>query len=198
VTHNVRVLLGPDDPLPARPQRILVNGSAGAGKTTLARALAERLGLPHTELDSLFHGPGWTPRPEFVEDVRSLVAGRRWITEWQYDAARPLLLEGCDLIVWLDLPRRVSMWRVTRRTLRRRWRREVLWNGNVEGPLHEVITDPEHIIRWAWSSHHRTAQRIDEVLRARPDLPVVRLRSAAEVDRWLERLSADGRPGPPR
>ena len=197
--HNGAVLLGPDDPLPARPQRILVNGSVGAGKSTLARAIADRLRLPYTELDSLYHGPQWTPRPEFLEDVARAVAGERWVSEYQYRQAHPALLARADLMVWLDLPRRVSMWRVVRRTLRRRIRREVLWNGNVEGPLWRIVRDPEHIIRWAWTSHPRSAQRIAWVLSERPELPVVRLRTAAGTARWLDRLrEPGGRPGPPR
>jgi adenylate kinase family enzyme len=183
------VLLGPDDPLPALPERILVNGNAGAGKTTLAAALGAQLGLPHTELDSLFHGPGWEPRAEFLDDVGALVAGDRWIAEYQYGEAQPLLLARADLMLWLDPPRRVSMWRVIRRTLRRRFRREVLWNGNVEGPLHHIFRDPEHIIRWAWTSHPRAAQRIDLVLRERPELPVVRLRDEAGIARWRASLA---------
>ena len=54
-----------NDPLPARPHRILVAGTSGAGKTTVAAALSARLGIPHTDIDGLYHGPGWTPRPEF-------------------------------------------------------------------------------------------------------------------------------------
>jgi adenylate kinase family enzyme len=193
------VLLGPDDPLPARPQRILVNGSVGAGKSTLARAIADRLSLPYTELDSLYHGPQWTPRPEFHDDVARVVAGDRWVSEYQYRHVRPTLLARADLMIWLDLPRRVSMFRAVRRTLRRRRRREVLWNGNVERPLWHILVDPEHIIRWAWTSHPGTAQRVDLARQERPELPVVRLRSAAEVDRWLGRLSAPGgRPARPR
>ncbi|MFL6095002.1 MAG: AAA family ATPase, partial [Blastococcus sp.] len=51
--------------LPAGVQRVLVAGSSGWGKTTMAAALAGVLGLPFTEIDALQHGPGWTPRPEF-------------------------------------------------------------------------------------------------------------------------------------
>jgi adenylate kinase family enzyme len=192
-------VLGPDDPLPYRPHRILVNGSAGSGKTTLAARVADRLGLPHTELDALHHGPGWVRRPEFLDEVAALAAGDRWITEWQYGDARPILLARCDLMIWLDLPRRTSFSRVVRRTVRRRWRREVLWNGNVEGPLWKMVVDPEHIVRWAWTSHHRTALRVEHTRRERPDLPVVRLRTPAEVDRWLTNLSGPGgRPARPR
>ncbi len=186
------MLLGPDDPVGFLPRRIVINGASGAGKSTVARTLAARLDLPYTEIDSLYHGPGWTARETFLDDVGAVAAGERWVIEWQYDAARPLLLDRCDLMVWLDLPRRVTTWRVTRRTVRRRVRRERLWNGNLEGPLRRVLTDPEQIIRWAWSSHPAAAARIADVQRRRPELAVVRLRSAAEVRRWLDRLSGVG------
>lgn len=115
-----------DTPTPA-PRRILVAGVSGAGKTTLCREIARRSGIPHTEIDALFHGPGWTPRPEFVADVQRLVSQPSWVTEWQYDAARPLLAECADTLVWLDLPFwTVTFPRVVRRTVRRSLRREEL------------------------------------------------------------------------
>jgi adenylate kinase family enzyme len=193
------VLLGWNEPIGFTPQRIVVAGASGAGKSTLARAISARLDLPYTEIDSLYHGAGWTQRPSFLDDIRAFAAGERWVCEWQYDVGRPVLLERCDPMVWLDLPRRVTVGRVTRRTLRRRFRREVLWNGNREGPLWQIFTDPEQIIRWAWSSHPRTAERVPVVERIRPELPIVRLRGAAEVGRWVESLSeGGGTPARPR
>jgi hypothetical protein len=88
------------------------------------------------------------------------------------------------VIVWLDLPTAVVMRRVVVRTLRRRLRREVLWNGNTEPPLRAVFTDPDHIVRWAWKTRHATAERVAAVLEERPELVVVRLRTASEVKRW--------------
>ncbi len=64
---------------------------------------------PHKEIDALFHGPNWIPRPEFLDDVRALVQSEAWTTEWQYSAARPILAARADLLLWLDLP----FWRVT-------------------------------------------------------------------------------------
>ncbi|MCA1780999.1 MAG: AAA family ATPase [Dermatophilaceae bacterium] len=181
-------LLGPTDALPGRPRRVLVGGVSGCGKSTLAARIAETIGAPHVEIDALFHGPGWTARPDFVTDVERFVAGAAWTTEWQYSAVRPLLLHSCDLLVWLDLPTDVVMRQVVARTIRRRVRREVLWNDNVEPPLRSILTDREHIVRWAWSSRRRPRQRTYAALAERPNLPVVRLRSHAESARWLDEV----------
>ena len=178
-------LLGRRDPVPGCPQRILVAGTSGSGKTTLAARVGEQLNLPHTEIDALFHGPGWTPRPTFLDDVRRLVAEPAWVTEWQYGQARALLASRAELLVWLDLGRWQVMWQVVRRTLRRRLQRQVLWGGNIEPPLWTILTDPEHIVRWAWSTHSKTAERVNALRAQRPDLLVVRLASRAAVQDWM-------------
>ena len=72
------------------------------------------------------------------------------------------------------------------RTLRRRLRRELLWNGNVEPPLWTVLRDRDHIVRWAWRTHRTNAERVARLVEQRPALPVVRLRSRAEVEDWLD------------
>lgn len=178
-------LLGPLDALPARPARVIVAGTSGSGKTAVAARIARTLGLRHVEIDVLYHGPGWTPRSSFAAEVAELAASEAWVVEWQYDQARPQLADRADLAVWLDFSRARVVWQVTSRTVRRRVRRQVLWNGNVEPPLHRVFVDPEHIIRWAWSSHARTVQRVTDLHRSHPHLPVVRLADWRSVERWI-------------
>ena len=174
-----------DDPLPVRPRRIVVAGTSGSGKTTLAVALSACLGIRHVEIDGLYHGPGWVPRPEFGADVAAFAAGDEWVTEWQYSAVRPLLLSRADLLVWLDLTRPRVLAQLVPRTLRRRLRRVELWNGNVEPPLWTILTERDHLLRWAWRTHPKTAARVRTVL-ASPDAPVVvRLRNRTEVRGWL-------------
>ncbi len=176
-----------DAPLPHRPERVVVAGVSGAGKTTLARRVAEVIGAPHTELDALFHGPGWVPRDQFLTDVEELVAGARWTSEWQYPAARPLLAARADLLVWVDLPfGTVTLPRLVRRTVHRRLARVELWNGNIEPPLRQVLTDREHVVRWAISKRHRLREHMPEVEARWPHLVVVHLRSPREVDHWLD------------
>ncbi|WP_251153025.1 AAA family ATPase [Cellulosimicrobium sp. Marseille-Q4280] len=187
-------LLGPDDDVVAHlghaPRRITVAGVSGSGKTTLAGRLSQRLGVPHTDIDGLYHGPGWVPRPEFLDDVRALLAQDTFVTEWQYSTARPLILARVELLVWLDLPTSATMRQVLGRTVRRSVRREVLWNGNVEPPLWRSVLQPpeENIVRWAWVTRHKYRDLPERVARDAPHVALVRLRSRREVDRWVRRL----------
>ena len=185
----MRVIAGADThALPGPGRRILVGGISGVGKTTLARQLAERLGLPYVEMDALYHGPGWQPRAEFTDDVARFAATPEWVTDSHgYRVVRDLLWSRADTVVWLDYPRRIVMWRVITRTWRRRRRREPLFNGNVEGPLWTFFTDRDHIVRWAWTQHHH---RREDMARRRNDpayrhLTVVHLRHPREAARWL-------------
>jgi adenylate kinase family enzyme len=174
------------DPLPQRPRRVLIAGVSGVGKTTLAKRVSRLLDIPYTEIDALFHGSDWTPRPEFMDDVQALVAGDVWVTEWQYQSARPLLASRADLMVWLDLPyAAVTLPRVLLRTLRRRVRREVLWNGNTEPPLRTFFTDREHVVRWSFSTRKKYRVQVPDLQKSCPELSVVRLRSPRQVERWL-------------
>lgn len=170
------------------PRRIAVAGTSGAGKTTLARRIGSHLGLPHTEIDALHHGPGWVPRTRFLDDVRAMVAQDSWVTEWQYAAARPLIAERAELLVWLDLPVPHQMSRLVRRTLRRRWHGEQLWNGNTEPPLRTFLTDRDHVIRWGWRTRHRLREQVPAALATHPHLRLVHLRSQRAVERWLAEL----------
>jgi len=179
-------LLEASDPLPGRPRRVLVAGTAGSGKTTLGRRIAAVLQIPHVEIDALYHGPGWVPRSTFAADVAALAAEPAWVTEWQYSQVRALLASAADLMIWLDLSRGRVMWRVTRRTVQRRLRRDVLWNGNIEGPLRTLFSDPDHIVRWAWRTHSHTATRMRALAAERPELPIVRLSTPRAVRGWVD------------
>jgi adenylate kinase family enzyme len=178
-------LLGAADPLPHVPRRVLVAGTSGSGKTTLAARVAAELGAPHIEIDSLFHGPDWVKRPSFEDDVHRFAATPAWVTEWQYSAVLNHLADQADLMVWIDPPTATVMWQVVRRTAVRRLRRQQLWNGNTEPPLWTVLTDREHIVRWAWQTRNKTAARVEKLRRRRPELPIVHLRRHATADRWL-------------
>ena len=164
------------------PQRVVVAGIGGAGKTTVARDVARLLGLPFTELDEYVEGPGWTVLPDFRERTEQLVSGDRWVTDsLLYPEVERLLLDRADLVLWLDLPRGVIVRRLLRRTLRRGLPpREVMVNGNKE-KLWAALRKSSPL-RAAWRGHAEHRAHLERVLAG---AAVVRLTSDRDVGDWL-------------
>ena len=189
-------MLSADDPLPSRPSRVLVAGVTGSGKTTLARRLGSVWGLHHVEIDGLFHGPDWTPRPEFLDDVRAFAAEERWVTEWQYTSKGTdvIMTPRAELVVWLDYPFHVVRARLLRRTVSRSILRTKMWNGNVEKPIWRMFSgDPEeNILAWQTKTLHKWTERMPHAEAEFPHLTIVRLRHPRETERWLRAQDPDG------
>jgi adenylate kinase family enzyme len=160
--------------------------ASGCGKTTVGRELAQRLEVPFVELDALVHGPNWTETrdDELRAKVTPIVASDRWVIDGSYSRKLgTLVLDRADTVVWLDLPIRVWLPRLVRRTVRRVRGRETLWNDNRE-TIRDVLWGygRESLFPYAFRSHFRRRRLYPREL-ARYN--VVRLRSQAAVDRWL-------------
>ncbi|MFI1000051.1 adenylate kinase [Streptomyces galbus] len=173
-----------------RPQRVLVVGVTGAGKSTLARVLGERLGLVYLEMDALyFAGPGWAVNERLVEDVAGLADGPRWVVDsLGSPQVRDLLWERADTVVWLDYPRRVVMPRVLRRSLRRSLTREELFGGNRE--TWRDWLSREHPAWWAWAQFAARRREIERRVRDPRFAPLrtVRLGRPRDAAAWLASL----------
>ena len=93
-------------------ERILIIGCPGAGKTTLARKMEERLGLSVVHLDNIFWSPGnWVhlEKQDFDKALLAELEKPRWIIEGNYNRTLPLRLQYCDTVIWLDFSRYVCM-----------------------------------------------------------------------------------------
>jgi adenylate kinase family enzyme len=180
---------GPDCDQPPLQRVCVLASASGTGKTTFGRALAARLGLPFHELDALNHGPGWTEATaaELRARVEPLVAGPAWVIDGAYRGKLgDLVLARADTVVWLDLPRRVWLPRLLRRTARRVLRREELWNGNRE-TVRGVLWASDALIPIAWRSFAERRRRYPTEL---APYPVVRLRTRGDVARFLATAGA--------
>ena len=101
-------------------QRVAIIGSCGAGKSTLARKLGEKLALPVIHLDAYYWQKGWQEcdRHKWEKIQQNLIKGDRWIIDGNYDSSMDIRLSAADTIIWLDFNRYLCLWRVLKRYLR--------------------------------------------------------------------------------
>lgn len=100
--------------------RVVVTGMSGAGKSTFAKVLSAKTGLPLIHLDLHIWNPGWVrvSDNELLEKQHVLLADERWIVD-SNDVDNDLLVKRADTLIILATPWWVCAWRAFRRGLRR-------------------------------------------------------------------------------
>jgi adenylate kinase family enzyme len=168
--------------------RVLIYGVTGSGKTTLARQVAERTGLPWHSVDDLTYEPGWVvvEPAEQRRRIAAICAGERWILDSAYSQWVDVVLPRTDLIVGLDYPRWRSLSRLARRTFMRVVDRRQICNGNTE--TFRQAFSRESIIMWHFQSFARKRARMRAWAADPAGREVVLLTSPAATRRWLASL----------
>jgi adenylate kinase family enzyme len=175
-------------------------GSCGSGKTTVAKRVARLLGTSSVHVDDYIWLPGWKlrERGQMLSLVEERLSGDDWVMEGNLgrDATRLWrIADRADLLIWLDLPLRVTFWRLVRRCLRRSLLRQTCCNGNRE-TLRQNFLSSKSILLYAWQTRRLRRVIYGKLLRTRPH---VRLTSQEEVEGWLEALAiplaGEGSPG---
>lgn len=162
-------------------QRVVIVGTTGAGKTTLGRALAGKLGAILIELDALYWLPEWTPAPNFAEQVEAALEAKRWVVDGNYREVQPHVFAYADTLIWLDYSFGTKFWQLVKRTCRRAFTREALWNGNTE-TLRKAFLSRESIFIFFFRTHWRQRRRYERLLPKLPGhLTVYRLYDPAEA-----------------
>lgn len=164
-------------------KRVLVIGPGGSGKSTFARRLGQILGIEVKHLDSFYWRSGWTKpsNEDWIKTVNDLISRDSWIIDGNFGGTLPLRVERCDTVIFLDMPRLLCLWRITKRriTYRKRSRPDM-----AEG-CHEKL-DLE-FIRWVWNYPNRSRPRVIKLLNEnRAAKTIVWLRSNDDVERFLK------------
>ena len=173
-------------------RRILVVGTSGCGKTTVAQALAERLSIPYVSNDEIIWRADWTltPRDERWNEFDRATAQPAWVLDGNFipgnDPEDDLVLSRADTIVWLDLSRWIVHSRVISRTIDRVVHRRRLFHDNVE-TLGQAL-GRNSIIWWSLTSFARRRRQYAELFESEAwaDRIRVRLRTPAQVATLLD------------
>jgi adenylate kinase family enzyme len=163
-------------------KKVLVIGSGGAGKSTVATRLGELLGIEVIHLDQFYWRPGWVEMPKFewLKTVERLVRKDSWIIDGNYSGSLEIRLAACDTVIFLDIARSVCVWRLLKRVLRyRKKNRPDMAEGCAERFNLEFV-------RWVWNYSSRTKPKVLVRLKENSGRKrIVCLHSSSEVEKFL-------------
>lgn len=163
---------------------VAILGGAGAGKSALARRIGEARGLPVVYLDRVVFGPGWRPIPTPLarERLAAALEPGAWVVEGTYPELADLILPHADLIIWLDQPAWLRLWRAWRKTRIHRDR-----------PRADRPDDCAEGFGWSYArtvlSFGAWSPALERCLSKAAGRPPLRLRGDAAVARFVARLS---------
>lgn len=169
--------------------RILVIGSAGSGKSTLSQRIGERLQLPVIHLDKYFWKPNWIPTPndEWDRFVMEAANRERWIMDGNYSRTLDLRLKRADVVLFLDMPRWLCLYRIFKRRIR--------YHGTTRPDLNEEC--PEKLdwefVKWVWNYKKRSRPNvIDKLDSVRDQKEVIIVKTRRQAKELIKRLKEKG------
>ncbi len=165
-------------------ERILIIGCGGAGKSTLARQLGDKLGLPVVHLDKLFWKPGWveSTKEEIDEKIRQEMEKPQWIIDGNYNRTLPERVKHCDTIIYLDFSRITCLLGVCKRV--------ITTYGTVRPDMGEGC--PERVdlefLKWVWNYNRDKRERNYRLLNDAEGVETIVLKNRRMVKRFLKEL----------
>ena len=168
-------------------EKVVIIGSAGAGKSTLARKLGSKLNIKVVHLDRVFWQRGWKekPRDKRIDILQDLVREKRWIIEGTYLSSSKARLNAADTIIFLDIPPLLCLWRIIKRHLE--------YHKHSRRDIPEGCTDKITALRILkiLAFPFRGRRTLKQKLRNYKSKQIIWLRSGKEVENFLAQQEQD-------
>ncbi|MBQ8340037.1 MAG: adenylate kinase [Clostridia bacterium] len=160
-------------------KRIMVIGCPGSGKSTFARALHQKTGVPLYHLDMLYWNADKTTveKSVFLERLAAVLKKDEWIIDGNFSSTMELRLALCDTVVFLDFPMEVCLDGV--RARRGKPRSDIPWV--------ETEEDAE-FIAFIKSFNEQRRPQVMALLQRYSDKNVLIFQSRAKADAFLAQL----------
>lgn len=165
-------------------RRIVIIGCGGAGKSTLARQLGEKLNIPVVHLDKLFWKPGWVEMPKDEFDILhgQEISKDQWIIDGNFNRTMQERIARCDTVIYLDFSRLACLGGVAKRVL--------TTYGTVRPDMGEGC--PERLdmdfLKWVWNYNRNKREKNYQLLNEATHAQVIVLKNRRQVKDFLNAL----------
>lgn len=170
--------------------KINVIGTSGSGKSTFARALAQKLEIPYIEMDSLFWKPDWkgTPDEELFEKIEQALAIPDWVLDGNYKRTQSIKWREVNIVVWIDYSFGRTLYQALKRAITRASGGQEIWagTGNRE-TFRQSFFSRESIILWTLKTFHKNRKNYQQLM-ASPiseRIKFVRIRSHQQAKEFI-------------
>jgi len=168
--------------------KIILIGCSGTGKSTLARTLSEKLGLPVLHLDRIWHDPAQAANfhdilADFMDSHES------FIVDGNYASTLPMRVQRADLVIWLKIPRVKSIFRVVWRSIKGRL--GIFERSDMAEAFTEKF-DKEYweFLKFIWNFEKENFPKMEEALANRPkNCKLIVVKNDREKQRLIAELN---------
>jgi len=164
-------------------KRVIILGAPGVGKTTFAKQLGKKTGLPVFHLDYFYHQKSTDfehNREAWIKFVEDLTAKSAWITDGNYRPTLPARVKAADTIFFLDFPR----WRSLKGVYKRRIKHQTKQREEMPAEWRERMNLPFFKFVWKFNGQYR-----QDLMDAVKNKDIITFTTPKEIKRYLQGLS---------
>lgn len=161
-------------------KKIIIIGCPGSGKSTFARALHDKTGIPLHHLDMMFWNADRTTveKNVFLERLSAAMEQDEWIIDGNYGSTIERRLAACDTVFFLDYPVEVCLEGI--RARRGKPRSDMPW--------FETDEEDTEFIGFIKNYNSESRPQVMELLEKYSCKNVFIFRSRAEKDAFLNQI----------
>lgn len=172
---------------PSNISRINVVGTSGSGKSTFAKALANKLNYNYVEMDAIWWKENWQniSEQEFLLRLEEVLNYSAWVLDGNYTITTSVKWKNVQMVIWLDLPFYTTLYRAIKRAMVRAITKQEIWHGNTE--TWGKLFSKDSIVWWTITTYKKNVLKYEAIMKEPQfaHIQFVRLRSSKQVHKFL-------------